>query len=100
MPFIISNFGSTATTIQSGKPFLTIKYNPNYTVNEGSIGVGNPIYFMRTSYASTTGGNTFVAYAQNNAGKHQIELYTNTTVNWSATYSYMVNDFPTITFTK
>lgn len=100
MPFNISNVGNTSITIQSGRPFLTIKYNPNYTVNEGSIGVGNPIYFMRTSYASTTSGNTFVAYAQNNAQTHKIELYTNTSVNWSASYSYMVNDFPTITFTK
>lgn len=100
MPFIISNVGPSAITINSGIPFLTIKYNPNYTVNEGSIGLGNPIYFMRTSYSSTTSGSTFVAYAQNNTENHEIELYTNTSVSWGATYSYMTNDFPTITFTK
>lgn len=100
MPFIFSNIGSMAITINSGAPFLTIKYNPNYTVNEGSIGVGNPIYFLRTSYSNTTSGNTLVAYAQNNAENHEIEIYTNTAFTVPATHSYMVNDFPTITFTK
>lgn len=100
MPFIISNVGTNPVQIKTGKPFLSIKYNVNYTVNEGSIGVGNPIYFLRTSYSSSSSGSTFVAYAQNNTETHEIELYTNTMVTFPVSYSYMVNDLPKITFTK
>ena len=100
MPFIISNVSGNTQTILAGTPFLTIKYNPSYTINEGSIGVGKPIYFLRTNYASAQSGNVLLAYAQNNPETHEIELYTNSQFAMPSHYSFMVNDFPIITFSK